>query len=183
MSRKDNICCFLASGLAFGVMLCRPAAVAATAPQLWPGVPLAMSAEAFKATFPAAFAPKDPQTLIGGEREAYRLQGLSLAGEPAWARFFFKDGRLAALEVTPNDVRAGHTRDNLAIAHRVVEGYTRRYGRGYDCADRSDADVTSYECKWSAPGVSIRLWYMDVAGQAPDFYVATRAFDDPNFNT
>ena len=70
----------------------------------------------------------------------------------------------------------------MQLARGIAVDLTGRYGGGYDCGDRSLGDVTAYECKWLRAPLSVRLWYMDTAGEAPLFYVAYRQADDPGYN-
>ena len=89
---------------------------------------------------------------------------------------------LVSVELTLADLEPARSARNVQLARSIAVDLTGRYGGGYDCGDCSLADATAYECKWLRAPLSVRLWYMDAAGQAPLFYVAYRQADDPGYN-
>ena len=132
--------------------------------------------------FPAAQPPAGAVVLTGGESELLELGGVALAGHPAIARFYFKQSELVSVQVGVTDLRPSRSASNEDAARSIADALSRSFGKGYDCGDRSLGDLTAYECKWLRKPLSIRLWYMDVAGQSPLFYVAYRQSDDPGYN-
>lgn len=149
---------------------------------LWRGAKVGMRVDQVRALFPAATPPPVPSTLTGGEVDRLQLAGVRLAGQVAVAHFFFKDAELVSVELSLPGLRPAASAANVETVRSVAAAFTARYGQAYDCGDRSFGDVTAYECKWLDKPLSIRLWYMDTAGQAPLFYLAYRQADDPGYN-
>ncbi len=149
---------------------------------LWRGARVGMNAGEVRRLFPAASAPPAPTMLTGGEVDRLQLAGAFLGGVTATAHFFFKDGGLVSVELFLPDLPVGSSRRNLAEVGRIAADLTARYGAPYDCGEKGGADVTAYGCKWLRSPLSVRLWYMDVAGQAPLSYVAFRQADDPGYD-
>jgi len=149
---------------------------------LWRGAKVGMSAGEVQRLFPTATAPSTLTTLTGGQVDRLQLETIDLQGRPAIAHFYFAGPQLVAVELTAAGFTPGKPTDNLALAKRIADGYSATYGQGYDCGPKSLGDVGVYECKWLKGRLSIQLWYMDVAGQAPLFYVAYRQADDPSYN-
>ena len=149
---------------------------------LWRGARIGMDVAAVKRIFPSALAPMTPTTLTGGEGDALELAGVDLDGRLATAHFFFKDGGLISVQLGLPALRPGASAANMADMARLSGELTRSLGEAYDCGDRSESDITAYGCKWLKKPLAVRLWYMDVAGQAPLFYLAFRQADDPGYN-
>ena len=149
---------------------------------LWRGAKVGMSVGQVQRLFPGGVAPAQPTTLTGGEVDRLQLAGVDLDGHAAVAHFFFRDAALLSVELTLADVLPAASVRNVEIAKHISADLTARYGAGYDCGDESFGDVAAYECKWLKGRLSIRLWYMDTAGQGPLFYLAYRQADDPSYN-
>ena len=149
---------------------------------LWRGARLGMSVTDLRRLFPESTAPQTPAILTGGETESLEMTGIALAGRPAVARFFFKEARLVAVELTLPDLKAAASSTNLAAAQEIAAEYTAKFGQGFDCGQRGLGDLNAYECTWLKSPLLIRLWYMDSAGQAPLLYVAFRQAGDPGYD-
>lgn len=150
--------------------------------ELWRGAKIGMSIAEVRRLFPAARPPEAPMVLTGGEVDRLELTSVDLESRAATARFFFKGGGLVSVELSLPSLRPAATAENMSAAREIGERFTARYGRSYDCGDRSFGEIDAYGCKWLKSPLSIRLWYMDVAGQAPLFYVAYRQANDPGYN-
>ena len=149
---------------------------------LWRGAKVGMTASEVRVLFPTTIPPVAPAPLTGGEVDRLQLAGVELAGRPAVAHFFFKDAALVAVELTLIGLRSSASVANVQTAKNIAQTFDAQYGQAYDCGDRSFDEVTTYECKWLRKPLSVRLWYMDTAGQAPLFYVAFRQADDPGYD-
>ena len=150
--------------------------------ELWGGAKVAMTAAQVQALFPRAAAPGRQTLLTDGEAELLELPGVTIAGRPAAAQFYFREGALVAVKLAVTGLPPDAPGRGLAAAAAAADVLHRRYGSGYDCGDRSFGDISAYECKWLRDAVSIRYWYMDIAGQAPLMYVAFRQADDPGYD-
>jgi hypothetical protein len=157
------------------------APVPAEAPDLWRGARAGMDVDGVRGLFPGARPVAGGAILTGGEVERLDLPGLELGGRPAVARFYFDGAALAAVELTVSGL-THQPAANEALAQAVAAQYSGLYGAGYDCGDRSLGDVSVYECKWLAGPVRVRLWYMDVAGQAPMLVLGYRKVDSPGYD-
>jgi len=149
---------------------------------LWRGAKVGMTVDDVRRLFPLAAAAKTPNILTGGQVDLLQLGDADLGGRPATAHFYFKGPELQAVELTASGFKPGAPAANMALAKGLADGYAAALGPGYDCGSRSLADIDIYECKWLKGRLSIQLLYMDVAGQAPLFYVAYRQADDPSYN-
>jgi hypothetical protein len=158
------------------------AAALAQGLDLWRGAKVGMSADEVQRLFPRAGSPSKPTILTGGQMDRLQLEPIDLDGRPATAHFYFAGPQLVAVELTASGFKSGEPAHNIERAKRIAAGYSATYGQGYDCGDKSLGDIAAYECKWLKGRLSIQLWYMDVAGQAPLFYIAYRQADDPSYN-
>ena len=149
---------------------------------LWQGAKVGMTVADVRRQFPAAVVPATPTILTGGQVDRLMLAEQDLAGRPATAHFYFAGSELVSVELTVSDLRPAERARNLSEARTIAAHYTAQYRTSYDCGSRSLGDIDAYECKWLSDRVSIQLWYMDVAGQAPLFYVAYKQADDPSYN-
>ena len=149
---------------------------------LWRGAKVGMSVSQIQALFHGAATPAHPTVLTGGEIDRLQLAGVDLAGHPSVAHFYFNNDELVSVQLSLTDLKAAASVQNLKAAERISSEISLLYGVSYDCGDKSFADVAAYECKWLRKPLSVRLWYMDTAGQAPLFYLAYRQADDPGYN-
>lgn len=149
---------------------------------LWRGAKVGMSAAEVQRLFPLAGPPANSTILTGGQVDRLQLEPIDLNGRPATAHFYFAGPQLVAVELTASGFKPGKPARNIELAKSIADGYSATYGPGYDCGPKSLGDIAVYECKWLKGRLSIQLWYMDVAGQAPLFYVAYRQADDPSYN-
>ncbi len=133
-------------------------------------------------TFPDAAPPRTLVTLTGGETDDLVAKGLSFAQRSVEARFFFRDGALTTIQLAPVDLSPAQTRGNLQLAHHMSEALDQEYGAPFDCDDKSFAGVAMFDCKWFKAPVIVRLWYIDVSGQAPDLRIVFRRADDPSYD-
>ena len=149
---------------------------------LWRGAKVGMSVAEVRYHFPGASPPFKPNVLTGGQIDRLQLSHQTLVEHPSIAHFYFEGPQLVSVELTATDFKPGERLRNLEEARNIAANYTSHYGAGYDCGSRSLGDINVYECKWLRGRLSIQLWYMDVAGQAPLFYVAYKQADDPSYN-
>ena len=167
---------------ALSLVLGGAASAPASAQVLWRGATVGDRADALHRRFPQATPPAHPDILSGGEVEALRLPLASLGGAPATASLFLRDGALAGVELRNRTLPSGASAANLAFAQSVAAEIGREAGVGYDCGATRIAGVSQYTCRWISGDVAIREYYLDVAGQAPVFFVAYRRADDPAFD-
>ena len=149
---------------------------------LWQGARVGMDMAALKRQFPAAVSNREPTALTGGQTDLLELDGLNLAGHRSSAHFYFFGNKLITVELTVSDLQASASARNVQSVQTIAAAYSARFGPGYDCGSKSLGDVDVYECKWLHGRVAVQLWYMDVAGQAPLFYLAFKQADDPAYN-
>jgi hypothetical protein len=132
--------------------------------------------------FPDAAPPTALTTLTDGETDDLVSDGLTLAGTPMEVRFFFRESSLATVQIVPIGLKGSQSADNLRLARAIADDLGRSYGAPFACGDRGLGDVALFECKWLAAPIVVRLWYLDVAGQAPTLRVIFRKADDPAFD-
>ena len=149
---------------------------------LWQGARVGMDTAAVRRQFPAATPTPRPAMLTGGQTDLLQLDGLDLEGHRSTAHFYFSGSTLITVELTVSDLKPGASERNLQAVQSIAAAYSTRYGAGYDCGPKSLGDEDAYECKWLHGRVAVQLWYMDVAGQAPLFYLAFKQADDPSYN-
>jgi hypothetical protein len=153
-----------------------------TAQELWRGLELGASPKDVREVIPDATQPLSPVTLADGETDDLATHGIFYGDRLMEVRFFFRDGGLSSVQLTPDRVKPADRTANLAFAHALTDQLTSRYGVPFDCGDRSYADVGLYECKWLAKPIVIRLWYLDAEGQAPSIRIAFRKADDAAYD-
>ena len=156
---------------------------AAAAQTLWRGSAVGERPDTLRRRFPGAAIPQQALVLSAGEVEGLRLVGQSLEGAPVQAHFFFRDGRLSSVQLRAPSLLTGHSGSNLDFVRKVAGEITAAGGAPYNCVDNRFAAITRYECKWLRGEVVVHESYLDVAGQAPVFYVAFRRADDPAFDS
>ena len=149
---------------------------------LWRGALIGMTYSQVLQKFAAATPPIRPSILTGGEVDRLILPGIDLQGYPAVAHFFFKGNELVSVELIISALKSDAAATNIETARRISNGLTEQYRQPYNCGEKSFGDLDAFECKWLKPPLSIRLWYMDVAGQLPLFYVAFRQVSDPGYD-
>ena len=149
---------------------------------LWRGAKVGMSETEVRRLFPLAQPPAKPTILTGGQWERLQLDAVDLNGQAATAHFYFASSQLVIVELTASGFESGQPTRNMVLAKSIAASYSATYGQGYDCDLKSLGDISAFECKWLKGPLSIQLWYMDVAGQAPLFHVAYRQADDPSYN-
>jgi len=171
--RRGAICTLIAWVLAF------PDSAAAQA--LWRGLELGASVKTVHAAFPAATRPLSITTLADGETDDLVTNDFFVDDRFLQVRFFFREGGLTAVMFAPA-APAGQPVANLGAAESLAGALTARYGRPFDCGDKSYAGVGLYECKWLAKPLVVRLWYEDVLGQAPSLRVVIRKADDAAYD-
>ena len=133
--------------------------------ELWGGVSTGMSFAQVRALYPRATLVTGP-TADTGYLRTLRSPAPLLEGHPTVALFRFHNDRLFGVRLDVEGLPSAHDRDNRRLVARLMQGYSAR-DQAYDCADNSRADTNLVDCKWLEGGASIRLEYMDVAGQAP----------------
>jgi hypothetical protein len=149
---------------------------------LWRGAKVGMSEAEVQRLFPLAGPPAKSTILTSGQLERLQLESVDLNGRSATAHFYFSGSQLVTVELTASGFEPGQPTRNMELAKSIAASYSATYGQGYDCGLKSLGDISAYECKWLKGPLSVQLWYMDVAGQAPLFYVAYRQADDPSYN-
>lgn len=155
-----------ASGLS-ALALCAASPLPVDTPvPLWGGLSSGMSQIEVQRLYPAAKPSPETQDDSGYLTTlAVPLRGLY--GEPALARFRFRNRRLAAVRLDVKSLKPGHRRENVRVARALIRDYTAAYKNAYDCNNNSFADTAALDCKWLDKGATVQLEYMDVAGQAP----------------
>jgi len=172
--RRGAACALIAFAFAFALTN------RAAAQELWRGLPLGASVNSVRQAFPDAAPPSAVATLADGETDDLVTHGLFFDDRLMEVRFFFRDGLLTALQLTPATL--GRSREDLSFARDMSARLTARYGRAFDCGDQSDADVGLYECKWLDGPIIVRLSYLDVEGQAPSLQITYRKADDAAYD-
>jgi hypothetical protein len=168
-------------GLAALAMIASLVPANAPAQALWRGVDAGASPEAVRAAVPDATPPLALTTLADGETDDLVTHAFQWNDRLMEVRFFFREAKLAAVQLSPI-VAPGDTAANRRLAHDLAGAITADRGAPYECGDKDYADVALYECKWLAPPLVIRLWYEDVAGQAPTLRIAIRKAGDISYD-
>jgi hypothetical protein len=171
-------------GAAFAlIVICafvRPDHVAAQ--ELWRGLNLGASPKTVSRAFPDAKRPPVTVTLADGETDQLVTNAFFVDDRFMEVRFFFREGGLTAVMLSPASMDPSRPARNLRAATAMADRLTARYGAPFDCGDKSYAQVDLYECKWLAKPIVIRLWYLDVLGQQPSLRVVFRKADDAAYD-
>lgn len=154
----------------------------APAQALWRGLEVGASVKSVRQAFPDATQPLSVTTLADGETDDLTTHGLFLGDRLMEVRFFFRDNGLTSVQLSPVAVGAQPQAQNLALADDLAGRLSARYGAPFDCGDKSYAGVGLYTCKWLEGPIIVRLWYLDVHGQAPTLRVAFRKADDAAYD-
>jgi hypothetical protein len=149
---------------------------------LWRGLNLGASPKTVSQAFPEARAPAVPVTLADGSSDKLVTNSFFLDDRFMEAKFFFREGGLTAVMLSPPAIDASHPTLNLRAASAMASQLTAQYGAPFDCGDKSFAQVGLYECKWLAKPIVVRLWYLDVLGQSPSLRVVFRKADDAAYD-
>jgi hypothetical protein len=160
--------------------LVRPDPVAAQV--LWRGLNLGASPKTVSQAFPEARQPPVSVTLADGETDQLVTNSFFVDDRFMEVRFFFREGGLTAVMLSPAAIDPSHPALNLRAATAMAAQLTDQYGAPFDCGDKSFARVALYECKWLAKPIVVRLWYLDVLGQAPSLRVVFRKADDAAYD-
>ena len=132
---------------------------------LWGGVSTGMTSAEVRSLYPDAVLVTGP-TADTGYLRTLKSPAPPVDGHAATALFRFHNDRLFGVRLDVGGLPSAADRENRTLVARLVKDYSAR-DAAYDCADNSRADTNLIDCKWLAAGASIRLEYMDVAGQAP----------------
>ena len=149
---------------------------------LWRGLNLGASPKTVTQAFPDAKPPPVTITLADGSSDQLVTNSFFAGDRFLEVRFFFREGGLTAVMLTPAAIDPSHPVLNLRAATAMAGRLTEQYGQPFDCGDKSFARVDLYECKWLAGPIVIRLWYLDVLGQAPSLRVVFRKADDAAYD-
>ncbi len=171
---KGAVCALIAC------VLVPPGQVAAQG--LWRGLPVGASVTEVKNAFPTATRPLAPTTLADGSSDDLTTTAFVDGDRFMRISFFFREGGLTAVMLTPPAVAPDRPGANLQIASAMAADFTARYGAPFDCGDASDPGLSLYRCKWLDGPIVIRLWYMDALGQAPILRVVYRKADDAAYD-
>jgi hypothetical protein len=158
----------------------RPDPVAAQV--LWRGLNLGATPKTVSRAFPDAKQPPVTVTLADGETDDLVTNAFFVDDRFMEVRFFFREGGLTAVMLSPASIDPAHPARNLQAATAMAGRLTGQYGAPFDCGDKSYAQVALYECKWLAKPIVIRLWYLDVLGEAPSLRVVFRKADDAAYD-
>jgi hypothetical protein len=158
----------------------RPDPVAAQV--LWRGLNLGATPKTVSRAFPDAKRPPLTVTLADGETDDLVTNAFFVDDRFMEVRFFFREGGLTAVMLSPASIDVAHPAHNLQAATTMAGRLTSQYGPPFDCGDKSYAQVALYECKWLAKPIVIRLWYLDVLGEAPSLRVVFRKADDAAYD-
>jgi hypothetical protein len=154
----------------------------AAAQVLWRGLNLGASPKTVSEAFPEAKQPPVTITLADGETDQLVTNSFFVDDRFMEVRFFFREGGLTAVMLSPASIDPSHPALNRRAAAAMAAKLTDEYGAPFDCGDKSFAQVALYECKWLAKPIVIRLWYLDVLGQAPSLRVVFRKADDAAYD-
>jgi hypothetical protein len=168
------------SALIISCAFVRPDPVAAQV--LWRGLNLGATPKTVGRAFPDAKLPPVTVTLADGETDDLVTNAFFVDDRFMEVRFFFREGGLTAVMLSPASIDPAHPTRNLQAATAMADRLTAGYGAPFDCGDKSYAQVDLYECKWLAKPIVIRLWYLDVLGQAPSLRVVFRKADDAAYD-
>jgi len=149
---------------------------------LWRGLNLGASQKTVSEAFPDAKPPPLTVTLADGETDDLVTNAFFVDDRFMEVRFFFREGGLTSVMLSPASIEPARPTHNLRDARTMADRLTARYGAPFDCGDKSYAHVDLYECKWLAKPIVIRLWYLDVLGQAPSLRVVFRKADDAAYD-
>jgi hypothetical protein len=149
---------------------------------LWRGLNLGATPKTVGRAFPDAKRPPLTVTLADGETDDLVTNAFFVDDRFMEVRFFFREGGLTAVMLSPASIEPAHPVENLQAATAMAGRLTARYGAPFDCGDKSYAQVALYECKWLAKPIVIRLWYLDVLGEAPSLRVVFRKADDAAYD-
>ena len=149
---------------------------------LWRGLNLGATPKTVSRAFPDAKRPPLTVTLADGETDDLVTNAFFVDDRFMEVRFFFREGGLTAVMLSPASIDPAHPAHNLQAATAMATRLTARYGAPFDCGDKSFAQVALYECKWLAKPIVIRLWYLDVLGEAPSLRVVFRKADDAAYD-
>jgi hypothetical protein len=158
----------------------RPDPVAAQV--LWRGLNLGASPKTVSQAFPDAQPPAASVTLADGETDQLVTHSFFVADRFMEVRFFFREGGLTAVMLTPAAIDPSRPVLNIRAASAMAAQLTQQYGQPFDCGDKSFARVDLYECKWLAKPIVIRLWYLDALGQSPSLRIVFRKADDAAYD-
>jgi hypothetical protein len=154
----------------------------APAQELWRGLEVGASVKSVREAFPDATQPLSVTTLADGETDDLTTHGLFLGDRLMDVRFFFRDDGLTSVQLSPVAAGAQSQGRNLNLAKDLSGRLSDRYGAPFDCGDKSYASVGLYTCKWLEGPIIVRLWYLDVHGQAPTLRIAFRKADDAAYD-
>lgn len=154
----------MAAALATSAASAPPAAD--TPVPLWGGLASGMNQAQVHQVYPAAALSREAQD-DSGYLTTLAVPLPTLYGQPALARFRFRNRQLVAVRLDARNLKPAHRRDNIARVHALIKAYSLAHPDVYDCKDNSFADTADLDCKWVDKGLTIQLEYMDVAGQAP----------------
>ena len=158
------------------IALAAPAS--ATAQALWRGLEAGASPDEVRRAHPDAAAPIAVATLADGETDDLVTHGIFWGDRLMEVRFFFREGKLASVQLTPAGGLPADSAANLQLARGAADDVSAQYGAPYECGDKSFADVSLFECKWISQSIVVRLWYEDAAGQSPTLRIAFRKAGD-----
>jgi hypothetical protein len=158
----------------------RPDPVAAQV--LWRGLNLGATPKTVSRAFPDAKQPPVITILADGETDDLVTNAFFVDDRFMEVRFFFREGGLTAVMLSPASIDVAHPAHNLQAPTTMAGRLTSQYGPPFDCGDKSYAQVALYECKWLAKPIVIRLWYLDVLGEAPSLRVVFRKADDAAYD-
>ncbi len=149
---------------------------------MWRGLDVGASLNSVRQAFPDATQPLSVTTLADGETDDLTTHGLFLGDRLMDVRFFFRDGGLTSVQLSPVAVAVQKQTANLSLARDLAGRLTARYGAPFDCGDKSYAGLGLYSCKWLEGPIIIRLWYLDAQGQASTLRIAFRKADDAAYD-
>jgi hypothetical protein len=121
-------------------------------------------------------------TLADGETDDLATHRFFLGDRFMEVRFFFRDGGLTTVQLVPESIDPARPKENAQLARMLSERLTEQYGPPFDCGDQSSAGVHLFRCKWIAKPTIVRLWYLDVEGEAPVLLIAFREVGDASYD-
>lgn len=159
----DNKMKFLKIFMAF--IFIATSSVSVGAQQLWNGSTYGMSEGAIKSMFPKVVVAKNKNPYGSNATPVYDLNDIDLEGDKFTATFFFKDGKLTQVRLSPSGIEEIDW--ILYKAKRLEEILTHKYGTPYKSNDQSQGEILKFkEAHWKNEKTEIMLIASEITPSA-----------------
>lgn len=158
-------------GLALALAMTQTAA----AQQLWAKANLGDSQAAVAAAVPGAKPPAEPDSL-GGAELRLEAPNQKFNGQTYLGRYFFKDGKLASVQLQ-RDRPTGQSAANLRAAAAQLAELNWQYQGPGNCKPKTEDIINILNCNWNSPSIGIGFTYLDVNGEGAIEVIVFRAKD------